>query len=194
MNEELNPAAPDSSADSTKHPSPVVKRKKDGRRLGHQPKAEEMIKRLAVVTDWLMAGKTKHQIHREAEKLWGVYWQTADSYITRARVIMRAEIERPRVDLAAEQFKHYRRIAATDEKDRVAALRAIDDLLGLNAPKVIQFEVEVRHYVEVLIEWAVHYLPPEKQDEAIADLRARLLARRGGVVAGALDAAAPAAE
>lgn len=98
----------------------------------------ESAERTHQVLEWLVEGRYKHQIVRQARDLWGIQYRQVQNYITRARQILAEEGGTSREDLRSESLMYYKQVCADPSlppRERIRARQRIDQLMGLEAPQ-----------------------------------------------------------
>lgn len=115
---------------------------KANRAESQKPTEAELVLRIDQVLELLVAGASRAEILRFATETWKVSERTVDAYLMRARDALEAEaaIHRPReIGLAIRRYTRLFRDMkkAQDFKGALAAQKALNDLLGIDAPKKI---------------------------------------------------------
>ena len=109
----------------------------------HRSTAAKLAARVDAVSQMLAQRMTRTQIHREAERLWGVGWQTAERYMLRARENALRALGQTKEDAIAESFAFLASVIRNPDaevRDKLVANRDIGELLGLYPPKAARLK------------------------------------------------------
>ena len=109
----------------------------------HRSTAAKLAARVEAVDRMLARRLTRTQIHREAERLWGVGWQSADRYMLRARENALRALGQTKEDAIAESFAFLASVIRNPDaevRDKLVANRDIGELLGLYPPKAARLK------------------------------------------------------
>jgi len=109
----------------------------------HRSTAGEIAVRVEAVDRMLARRLTRTQIHQEAERLWGVGWQSADRYMLRARENALRTLGQTKEDATAESFAFLASVIRDPQaevRDKLAANRDIGELLGLYPPRIARLK------------------------------------------------------
>ncbi len=100
----------------------------------------EVERRIAVTLDLLTQGKATGDIKRALNQRFKVKHRQANTYIARARQQLLEEIGIERSELVAKHYGIYMRAISDPRatiRDQLAAVKAADELLGLQAPRKV---------------------------------------------------------
>ena len=109
----------------------------------HRSTAAKLAARVEAVDRMLARRLTRTQIHREAERLWGCGWQSADRYMLRARANLLRTLGQTKEDAIAESFAFLASVIRNPDaevRDKLAANRDIGELLGLYPPRIARLK------------------------------------------------------
>jgi ribosomal protein L23 len=95
--------------------------------------------RINVVAGMITKGAMKHDIKRACKQRFNVSARTVETYISRAKAIIRAEVTSDREQDLAEALAYYRSVMTSQASEamKMKARRAMDDLQGLMSPKFV---------------------------------------------------------
>jgi hypothetical protein len=147
--------------------------------------AAEVERRVETCELLLSRGGRKSQIHSAMKKEFGVSWQMASIYVSRARANLLKRLGKPKEQHRCESLALYESvIQSPDSKpnDRIHARQRIDELLGLDAPRQIEHG-GMEGAAPIPVEATVTVLTPA-EDKRMEELqRNRMLRELAGKVA-----------
>lgn len=106
-------------------------------RMG-QTSREELEFRYEQVAQWISLDKKKSEVKRLAYAKWGIKPRTFDNYYSAAFKILRDAADITPDESFAKSVRFYEHVIANDEteyKDKIAARKALDELLGIQKPR-----------------------------------------------------------
>lgn len=103
---------------------------------------DEINARVEEVGRLLALRRTRTQIHQEATKRWGCHWQTVNRYVRRARENAMRALGRTKEDCISQAiaFNHLVMQSDAEWRDKLAAHRDNNELLGLYPPKIARLK------------------------------------------------------
>lgn len=106
-------------------------------RMG-QTSREELEFRYEQVAQWISLDKKKSEVKRLAYAKWGIKPRTFENYYSAAYKILRDAADITPDESFAKAVRFYEHVIANDEteyKDKIAARKALDELLGIQKPR-----------------------------------------------------------
>lgn len=103
-----------------------------------QTSREELEFRYAQVAKWISLSKKKGEIKKLAYQEWGIKPRTFENYYTAAYKILAAEADTTPDEQFQKSVRFYELVIADDSaefKDKIAARKALDELLGIQKPR-----------------------------------------------------------
>lgn len=137
------------SIETPSNTSTSSKRKKI-KRKAIKPTNQEKEERISEVITVLSKSPNIHktQIRRIFCPRWNVHWVTVDRYVLHARHQMMVRLRRSREDFICESLAFYESIlndATATAGEKIRARQRIDELLGLDEPRMTYGRLQVIH-------------------------------------------------
>ena len=109
----------------------------------HRSTAAKLAARVEAVDRMLARRLTRTQIHQEAERLWGVGWQTAERYMFFARENALRSLGQTRESARAMAVAFNNLVIQSRDvevQDKLVANKDNNELMGLYPPRIARFK------------------------------------------------------
>ena len=100
----------------------------------------ERVRRVSIVIRMLLEGRRTGEVKKYCQKHWGIRHTQALRYVRYARDELMRQTGQPKEQLQADSFAWYLSVLRSTKakvSDKISARKAADELMGLQAPKLI---------------------------------------------------------